>query len=698
MTAPEKYLGICFGTALCRAAWVTGRAGAATLTEGANRTPAAFYAGPAGPVVGAGALDRLRDPAARPHVHTGVARDLGKELLHPLGDREYAPGEIAERILAAARVAAEREAGGGFTRAAVAYPVWFDAVARDALQAAATAAGLPGVTLLTQAEATAAAFLQCGRELGERILVVDVGAASTDLSVLARESVGAYAAATPARSLPVGGDDLDLALYAHVAAAAERQAGRPVFAPGAVDLAALHACRRVKEALSLADAATFEYTGPSGPVRVAVGRADLEAVARPKLEEVVRAAAEALAGAADRGRPVGTVLVTGGGVLMPLVPQLLRGGLPGATVLVDERGPSAAAGAAWAAAGTPAKRQPPLARPAPEEATPEFKAAVDAVRAKFEEAKSRPFRFMLVGRAGVGKSSTLNSLFGWQVAAINAYERQTDRVTVYSLDSGGVNFKIIDTPGLCDDDPSAGNDLRYLEDMRVTAGEIDALWYVTQLDDERVRSDELRTIRLITEAFGADIWRHAVVVFTRADMVPAADYPEALAMRKMLLHRAIAKYATEDVAKQVPAVAVSNVAPLTPDGKKWKGELYTETFLAVKKESVIRWGLGTLPLTRPAAPPKEDRPEPARRERPERGERGPPREEPQPAHIELPPPQARRIGERLQRETFGSYVSAGAAGGAAVGMLVGGPVGAVIGGALGAVGGAVTSWFRSWFG
>lgn len=73
----------------------------------------------------------------------------------------------------------------------------------------------------------------------------------------------------------------------------------------------------------------------------------------------------------------------------------------------------------------------------------------------------------------------------------------------YESKFNNIPFKVIDTPGLCDDLEELENDYKYLKMMRSHVKQIDCIWFVSRLDETRVTTDEKRGIKLISEAFGA---------------------------------------------------------------------------------------------------------------------------------------------------------------------------------------------------
>jgi hypothetical protein len=315
--------------------------------------------------------------------------------------------------------------------------------------------------------------------------------------------------------------------------------------------------------------------------------------------------------------------------------------------------------------------------PGEETPPPDVTAAIDPARVKAMEivaqlraAHERAFHFLLVGRAGMGKSSLVNSLLGREVAPVGHYEPTTADVAVYETTIEGVTCKVADTPGLCDDLPEAENDERYLEMIRVRVPSVDCMWFVTRLDEHRVRMDEKRGIQMITAAFGPRVWERAVLVFTFANNVAPDQYSRVLARRAELIRAEVAAHTGTAIARAVPVVAADNHADTTPDGRSWLGELYTTVFERISASGALPFLLATAP--RVSAPAGAV----------ERSDGGATR-------ITLDDGQRDRIIRRIDADVIPELGLLGAAVGAAFG-----PVGAAVGGVVGiAVG--LLAWLRN---
>src|SRR5213078_380429 len=135
-------------------------------------------------------------------------------------------------------------------------PASFDAVARELTVEAARAAGLEHVTLLEEPQAAFYAWIEISHdqwrkqvEVGDVVLVCDVGGGTTDLTLIAVSEEGGNLALTRVAvgdHILLGGDNMDLAL-AH--SAAQAFAAKGIKLDAGQMLMLWHSCRAAKERL-----------------------------------------------------------------------------------------------------------------------------------------------------------------------------------------------------------------------------------------------------------------------------------------------------------------------------------------------------------------------------------------------------------------------------------------------------------------
>jgi Hsp70 protein len=225
-----------------------------------------------------------------------------------------------------------------------------------ALAGALTAAGVPRFSLVSSAVAAVAAHVVAGDLPPEpTVAVYDLGAGSLDTAVVGPggDRLLEHLAVPPAR-LPWGGRDVDDVVLAHVLDCL----GAPDGDAGALRAA----CRAAKEALSTATVVSVDAGRVDGPVRLTREELD-EVLAGP-----VRGSAEALAAAvAAAGLAPGdldAVVLTGGGVRVPLVAEAVSDELGRPLVVAGDPALTAALGAAALAADALTAEPPAGAAPA----------------------------------------------------------------------------------------------------------------------------------------------------------------------------------------------------------------------------------------------------------------------------------------------------------------------------------------------
>jgi predicted GTPase len=198
---------------------------------------------------------------------------------------------------------------------------------------------------------------------------------------------------------------------------------------------------------------------------------------------------------------------------------------------------------------------------------------VETLTRKLEEISKQRLVFFVVGRAGWGKSSTVNSLIGEYKCIVHDNEPATTEVTKLDFVMNDVKCTIFDTPGLCD---GSGNDQTYIQMISSKVRNPDSMLYVNRLDETRLTDNDTRIIKIISEALGVKVWEKAVIVFTFSNNINKSEYSEKLEKRTEMIRQAIASYIQNtEVANQIPAVPIDNKSKTTPDGKEWLGEFFT---------------------------------------------------------------------------------------------------------------------------
>jgi molecular chaperone HscA len=227
------------------------------------------------------------------------------------GDKS--PVEVSAEILASLRQRAEDTFDTDeLFGAVITVPAYFDDAQRQATKDAAQLAGLNVLRLISEPTAAAVAY---GLDNGSEGLyaVYDLGGGTFDISLL-RLTRGVFEVVATGGDAALGGDDIDQAL----ADWALQQAG--VAASSAHDKrAALVSARAAKEALSSADSADWRATIEGQDRRVAVPRAQLEALAQPLIAKTLSAVRKVLRDAKVSRDEVQGVVMVGGSTRMPLV-------------------------------------------------------------------------------------------------------------------------------------------------------------------------------------------------------------------------------------------------------------------------------------------------------------------------------------------------------------------------------------------
>ena len=139
--------------------------------------------------------------------------------------------------------------------------------------------------------------------------------------------------------------------------------------------------------------------------------------------------------------------------------------------------------------------------------------------------KYTKFKILVCGKTGVGKSSLVNSLVGYEAFEVGdpgldigdgAFRPMTMQVKSVSIKVDGLIVQIWDSPGLQD---GTDNDEAYLQDMYEKCKDVDLVLYCMEMTIPLWTDSEINAARLLTMKFGDTLWQKCVVVLTKANSI-----------------------------------------------------------------------------------------------------------------------------------------------------------------------------------
>ncbi|KZV54360.1 translocase of chloroplast 159, chloroplastic-like [Dorcoceras hygrometricum] len=129
---------------------------------------------------------------------------------------------------------------------------------------------------------------------------------------------------------------------------------------------------------------------------------------------------------------------------------------------------------------------------------------------------------VVLGKSGLGKSATINSIFGQDMSPIDAFEVGTASVKEISGFVDGVKVRVVDTPGLKSSAMEQAFNRNILSSVKKFTKKCppDVMLYVDRLDAQTRDLNDLPLLRTIASALGPSIWRSAIVTLTHAASAP----------------------------------------------------------------------------------------------------------------------------------------------------------------------------------
>ena len=208
------------------------------------------------------------------------------------------------------------------------------------------------------------------------------------------------------------------------------------------------------------------------------------------------------------------------------------------------------------------------------------------------------FSILVTGKTGVGKSRLVNALVGRPVAQEGRLRTAcTDTVTAHRAVIYGVEVVVWDSPGLQD---GSCNERLYLADMKQKLDDrgFDVMIYCLSMTETRFQDADKNAIRTMTEFFGKDMWKKAVVALNFANRISDPDEEDELA------YFMNEKYSWNKVIDELLAslgidCKVRDAIPVVPTGtykklrlptcNNWLSELWMSCYSVMTDSSALTW-------------------------------------------------------------------------------------------------------------
>ncbi|MFC6079795.1 molecular chaperone DnaK [Sphaerisporangium aureirubrum] len=261
-----------------------------------------------------------------------------------VGDRMYAPEEIAAMVLRKLVADAAKFLGEKITEAVITVPAYFNDAQRHATRDAGRIAGLEVLRIINEPTAAALAY-GLDRKGAETVLVYDLGGGTFDVSVL-DIGEGVIEVRSTAGDTHLGGDDFDRRVVDHLGDEFQRQEGIDLRRDPQALQRLFEAAEKAKVELSsvtqTAISLPFITADANGPkhLNTTLMRSTFEEITHDLVERTKGPVEQAMADAKLSADDLDEVILVGGSTRMPAVQELVRrltgGKEPNMTVNPDE--------------------------------------------------------------------------------------------------------------------------------------------------------------------------------------------------------------------------------------------------------------------------------------------------------------------------------------------------------------------------
>lgn len=360
-------LAVDLGTTFTAAAVVRdgGEPQIASLEHHGTSVPSVLWLGPdKNMLVGTAAARRAATDA--PRVVREFKRRIGDTTPILVGGSPYSAEQLSARLLRWVFDAVSAQEGAPPVGMAVTHPANWGPYKLELLNQLLRIAEVGPTVTLTEPEAAAIQYAASERvEVGEVIVVYDLGGGTFDVAILRKTETGFEMLGEPEGVERLGGIDFDAAIYGYVV----DQLGEVLddVPPDNADWMAAIArlreeCTNAKETLSVAPDATIEVWLPTGRHEVAITTERFNELIEPPITETLKAVRRALQSAHVAPGDVNRILLVGGSSRIPIIRSSIEADLDIRTAVDTHPKHAVALGAARFAASAAFTTELPVSR------------------------------------------------------------------------------------------------------------------------------------------------------------------------------------------------------------------------------------------------------------------------------------------------------------------------------------------------
>ena len=301
--------------------WRDGKSALVPNALGAFLTPSAIFADAAGTIlVGQAARDRL---VSNPDSAVAAfKRYMGTNREFKLGKRSFRAEELSALVLRQLKADAEAHLGETITEAIITVPAYFNDAQRKATRAAGTLAGLKVDRLLNEPTAAALAYGLQQHDGERKILVLDLGGGTFDVSILEMFEGVMEVRATAGDNFLGGEDFADAIMDRFIAAVAREVEIPPRNRPAEIHGALRRAAEIAKRALSDQEQHEMVLAVQGKEHRWTLTRDEFELLSDPLIKRIRAPIERALRDAKLHPDQVTHLVLAGGATRMPLIKRL----------------------------------------------------------------------------------------------------------------------------------------------------------------------------------------------------------------------------------------------------------------------------------------------------------------------------------------------------------------------------------------